>query len=127
MSGSEPTAGLPMLRQRLFLAFGAMAAVTILMGAISLYFVDRVGNSVATYADVTSPLQTKSADALSAAQNMRDQVLRGIAERVDPEVLDERLAKLDEENRIRLRELRASADRAGLQELVAGVQAREEQ
>lgn len=49
-----------MLRPRLILAFGAMALMTALCGAVGFLFVERIGSTVSVFSDVTSPLLTES-------------------------------------------------------------------
>jgi diguanylate cyclase (GGDEF)-like protein len=103
----------PSLRSKLFIAFAIVALGTAVCGGLSLLFVNRIGNAVMVYADITSPLQVESAALIETAQRMRVYVFRSIINGVNPQTISTQLNLLDEESRTQLNTLRALADRTG--------------
>jgi PAS domain S-box-containing protein len=101
----------PPLRTRLLIAFSILASVTAVCGALSLFFVDRIGRAVAVYSDITSPLQAESAALIDTAQRMRAYVLDSIGKGTDPGAIRTTLDVLDDESHARLDTLRALASR----------------
>ncbi len=112
MSASIPRKPMaPPLRRKLFLAFAAVALGTAVCGGLSLLFVNRIGNAITVYADVTSPLQAESAALIDTAQRMRLYVFKSIRNGVDPQEISGQLNLLDEESRAQLSNFRTLADR----------------
>jgi diguanylate cyclase (GGDEF)-like protein/PAS domain S-box-containing protein len=107
----RPTA--PPLRTKLFIAFAIVACATAICGALSLLFVNRIGNAIMVYADITSPLQAESAALIDTAQRMRMYVFSSISNGTDPQTISTQLNLLDAESHTRLGTLRALADRTG--------------
>jgi diguanylate cyclase (GGDEF)-like protein/PAS domain S-box-containing protein len=107
----RPTA--PPLRTKLLIAFAGVACATAVCGALSLLFVNRIGNAIVVYADITSPLQAESTALIDTAQRMRMYVFSSISNGTDPQTISTQLNLLDEESHARLGSLRALADRTG--------------
>ncbi len=101
----------PPLRTKLFVAFAIVALGTAVCGGLSLLFVERIGNAITVYADITSPLQAESAALIDTAQSMHAYVFRSIRNGVDSRAIRTQLNLLDEESREKLSTLRALADR----------------
>ncbi len=108
-----PSATTPPLRTKLLIAFAIVACATAVCGALSLVFVNRIGNAIMVYADITSPLQAESAALIDTAQRMRMYVFSSISNGTDPQTISTQLNLLDEESHTRLGTLRAQANRAG--------------
>src|SRR3954454_2262104 len=83
------------LRPKLMLAFTAMAFLAGICGSVGLVFVDRIGVTVSTYSDVTSPLLAESKALLENALRMRSSVFRGVSEGDNPDVVAQSLSRLD--------------------------------
>jgi diguanylate cyclase (GGDEF)-like protein/PAS domain S-box-containing protein len=103
----------PPLRTKLLLAFAVVACATAVCGALSLLFVNRIGNAIVVYADITSPLQAESAALIDTAQRMRVYVFKSVSNGTDPQTISTQLNLLDAESHTRLSNLRALADRTG--------------
>jgi diguanylate cyclase (GGDEF)-like protein/PAS domain S-box-containing protein len=108
----RPTA--PPLRTKLLVAFAVVACATAVCGALSLLFVNRIGNAIMVYADITSPLQAESAALIDTAKRMRMYVFSSISNGTDPQTISTQLNVLDEESHTRLSTLRALAERTGI-------------
>jgi diguanylate cyclase (GGDEF)-like protein/PAS domain S-box-containing protein len=102
------------LRTKLLIAFASVAFATAICGALSLLFVNRIGNAITVYADITSPLQTASAALLDTAQRMRSQVFKAISNGDDPQTISTQLNLLDAVSQVQLRNLGVLADQAGI-------------
>jgi hypothetical protein len=103
-----------MLRPKLIAAFVAMAIVTTFCGGVGVFFVDRIGKSVAVFSDVTSPLLTESMALVENARSMRSVLYRGIVNGDDIDQVPQRLAGLDAESRGHLQTLRRLSAEAGI-------------
>jgi diguanylate cyclase (GGDEF)-like protein/PAS domain S-box-containing protein len=108
----RPTA--PPLRTKLLIAFAVVACATAACGALSLSFVNRIGNAIMVYADITSPLQAESAALIDTAQRMRTYVFKSIGNGTDPQTISTQLNSLDEESRVESNVLGVLADQAGV-------------
>jgi PAS domain-containing protein len=106
-----PRSSAPPLRTKLLFAFAVIACATAVCGGLSLLFVNRIGNAITVYADITSPLQAESAALIDTAQRMRVYVLKSISNGTDAHTISTQLNLLDEESRTRLSTLRALAHR----------------
>ena len=84
---------------QLLIAFAAVAFATAMCGALSLLFVNRIGNAIAVYADITSPLQAESAALVNTAQRMRAYVFKAIGNGDDPQTIRTQLDLFDAEGR----------------------------
>jgi uncharacterized phage infection (PIP) family protein YhgE len=102
------------LRTKLLIAFASVAFATAICGALSLLFVNRIGNAITVYADITSPLQTASAALLDTAQRMRSQVFKAVSNGDDPQTISTQLNLLDAVSQVQLRNLGVLADQAGI-------------
>jgi diguanylate cyclase (GGDEF)-like protein/PAS domain S-box-containing protein len=102
------------LRTKLLIAFAAVAFATAMCGALSLLFVNRIGNAIAVYADITSPLQAESAALVNTAQRMRAYVFKAIGNGDDPQTIRTQLDLFDAESRAELRTLGILAEQAGI-------------
>ncbi|MBV9346869.1 MAG: EAL domain-containing protein [Pseudolabrys sp.] len=89
----------PMLRNKLLAAFAAMAVLTALCGGIGLLLLNRIGDAVTVYADITSPLQSETLSLVDAARRMRDAVQRELDGEGAATPAAEEIAALDKESR----------------------------
>jgi diguanylate cyclase (GGDEF)-like protein/PAS domain S-box-containing protein len=107
----RPTA--PPLRTKLMIAFAVVASATVVCGGLGLLFVNRIGNAITVYADVTSPLQAESSALIDTTQRMRAYVYSSISNGTESRAISTGLILLDEESRARLNTLRTLAERTG--------------
>jgi diguanylate cyclase (GGDEF)-like protein/PAS domain S-box-containing protein len=111
---TKRSATAPPLRTKLLLAFAVVACTTAVCGVLSLVFVNRIGNAIAVYADITSPLQTESAALIDTAHQMRTYVFKATSDGNDSQTISTQLDRLDAVSRVQLNNLRVLAERIGI-------------
>jgi len=103
-----------MIRPKLLLAFAAMAAMTLLSGAVGFVFVDRIGKTVSIFSDVTSPLLTESLALADDAQRIRATFLLAVNRDENADDVSVEIAALHAQSLVRLRKLREQTAKAGI-------------
>src|SRR5262249_40208121 len=83
-------------------------------GAAGLFFVQRIGATVAVFSDVTSPLLTQSMSLAGNAQRTRAAFLDGLSSGQNADQIKRELAGLDDAARKGLETLRALSEKAGI-------------
>src|SRR5262245_18521380 len=102
------------LKGKLIFAFLGLALLIAVSGAVSLFFVQRIGATVATFSDVTSPLLTQSMSLAENAQRTRAAFLDGLSSGKNADEMTRTLAALNETARKGLDALPALSEKAGL-------------
>jgi len=102
------------LKAKLILAFLGLALLIAVSGAAGLFFVKRIGATVAVFSDVTSPLLTQSMSLADNAQRTRAAFLDGLSSGKSADQITRDLASLNETARKGLDGLRALSEKAGL-------------
>jgi hypothetical protein len=102
------------LKPKLVVGFLVLSLLIGVSGAIGLFFVQRIGATVAFFSDVTSPLLTLSMKLGDNAQRTRAAFLDGLSRGQDADTMAKELARLDEAARQQLEELRALSTKAGI-------------
>ena len=102
------------LKGKLIFAFLGLALLIAVSGAVGLFFVQRIGATVATFSDVTSPLLTQSMSLADNAQRTRAAFLDGLSSGTNAEEITRTLAGLNETARKGLDVLRGLSEKGGL-------------
>jgi diguanylate cyclase (GGDEF)-like protein len=98
-----------MIRPKLILAFAAMAVLTGVCGAVGYFFVNQIGQSVAVFSEVTSPLLSESIALVDNTRQMRTAFSQGIAADEPPDEIAHKLEALQNRGRVHLDKLRTLA------------------
>jgi methyl-accepting chemotaxis protein len=110
LAGSAGTS----LKAKLVLGFLGLSLLIGICGATGLFFVQRIGATIAFFSDVTSPLLTHSMSLVDNAQRTRAAFLDGLNRGQDADAIGKDLARLDEAARKGVDDLRALSQRAGI-------------
>jgi methyl-accepting chemotaxis protein len=102
------------LKTKLVLGFLGLSLLIGICGATGLFFVQRIGATIAFFSDVTSPLLTHSMSLVDNAQSTRAAFLDGLSRGQDADAIGRDLARLDEAARKGLEDLRTLSQRAGI-------------
>jgi methyl-accepting chemotaxis protein len=102
------------LKAKVVLGFLGLSLLIGICGATGLFFVQRIGATVAFFSDVTSPLLIHSMSVVDNAQRTRAAFLEGLSRGQNADDIGKDLARLDEAARKRLDDLRALSERAGI-------------
>jgi len=102
------------LKAKLVLGFLALSLLIGISGATGLFFVQRIGATVAFFSDVTSPLLTHSLRLVDNAQRTRAEFLDGLSRGRGADEIDKDLTRLDEAAAKSLDALRALSADAGM-------------
>ncbi len=113
------------LKAKVVLGFLGLSLLVGICGVTGLFFVQRIGATVAFFSDVTSPLLTHSMSVVDNAQRTRAAFLEGLTRGQNADDIGKDLAGLDEAARKRLDDLRALSQRAGIAARVGEVEQRQ--
>jgi diguanylate cyclase (GGDEF)-like protein len=102
------------LRQRVILAFVAVAAMSGLCGIVGIVFVNRITTTVSTFVDVTSPLLIESIGLVGDSQRMRSTFYAGIERNEDASHLLEKSGSIHQEIQAHIEKLRSLAVKTGV-------------
>jgi methyl-accepting chemotaxis protein len=102
------------LKTKLVFGFLGLSLLIGICGATGLFFVQRIGATIAFFSDVTSPLLTHSMSLVDNAQRTRAAFLDGLNRGQSAEAIGKDLERLDDAARKGLDDLRALSERAGI-------------
>jgi methyl-accepting chemotaxis protein len=102
------------LKAKLVLGFLSLSLLIGISGATGLFFVQRIGATVAFFSDVTSPLLTHSLRLVDNAQRTRAEFLDGLSRGRGADEIDKDLTRLDEAAAKSLDALRTLSANAGM-------------